>query len=285
MKKYKLIKCYPGSEELGTIATEENSTTCYNTNGFLHYSSADFKQNIEKYPEFWQEIVEKEYEILSFKDKYSNLIVYQTNLKHLYQAKNRGMKVSLDFCLNKAKEYWDIHSVKRLSDGEIFTIGDKVKCWSGIHEIKHIFLLDKDTNKIRFWMKEQIGVENVPNDNNPAGFKIDSIEKSKTPLFTTEDGVDIFDGDTYLENYNSNDKYEFSNYQRYRAVKDGEEDYSISNSNCLRFSSKEAAEAYIIVNKPCLSINDVENFKSKHYSTITKLNWLDGLKELVKTKL
>lgn len=49
----------------------------------------------------WQEVVEKDYEILSWRNKNSKTI------SHLLSGKNH-----------------EIHSVKRLSDGEVFTIGD-----------------------------------------------------------------------------------------------------------------------------------------------------------------
>ena len=70
-KKYKLIKEYPGSPELGIIAEE--------------------RYVMKDQPEYWEEVVEKDYEILISR------VVPQ-----------------------------EILSVKRLSDGEVFTIGDEV---------------------------------------------------------------------------------------------------------------------------------------------------------------
>jgi len=52
MKKFKLIKTYPGSPELGA---EVDFT------GFKQLT----QQAIE-YPEFWEQVVEKDYEILSY---------------------------------------------------------------------------------------------------------------------------------------------------------------------------------------------------------------------------
>ena len=46
MKKYKLIKTYPGSPKLGTILTHEELQYC-------------------NWNEYYQEVVEKDYEILS----------------------------------------------------------------------------------------------------------------------------------------------------------------------------------------------------------------------------
>ena len=102
------------------------------------------------------------------------------------------------------------------------------------------------------------------------------IEEVKKPLFTTEDGVDIFKGDEYLfivlnENLSSN--------------------WIIQSSVCdwdnpkkpplgkLQFSKKEKAEEYILMNKPCLSINDI---LSKLCTSTVRIN---NLKKLVKSKL
>jgi hypothetical protein len=92
------------------------------------------------------------------------------------------------------------------------------------------------------------------------GLFLNNVEKVKQPLFTTEDGVDIFKGDkTY---YVFNDltpecnsgfkckwKVRGGFYQNYQ-VNQGNEYYKV-------FSTKEKAEEYILLNKPCLSINDI----------------------------
>lgn len=81
--------------------------------------------------------------------------------------------------------------------------------------------------------------------------------KVKQLLFTTEDGVDIFEGDKYFRIVSN---FEI---QQENAIKLGEHIYK--SQNIIRFSTKEAAEEYILMNKPCLSINDVltiQNFKS-----------------------
>ena len=88
--KYILKKEYPGSPKLGNIIDNlENDW-------------------IENYPEFWQPVVEKNYEILS---------VITNNNKFIEKVYNQDATI---------EPYWKIRSVKRLSDGEIFTIGDKV---------------------------------------------------------------------------------------------------------------------------------------------------------------
>ena len=110
MKKYKLIKEYPGSNSLGTIAQP---------NDLLQH---DF---FEKYCEFWEEVVEKDYEILSYIKKGSTTCT---------TTKRRGGE--------RHDEYWNIHAVKRLSDGEIFTVGDNVEGTSTSFPIKKFEIRD-----------------------------------------------------------------------------------------------------------------------------------------------
>lgn len=97
-------------------------------------------------------------------------------------------------------------------------------------------------------------------------------EHVKQPLFTTEDGVDIFEGDIYFlvtEKYNYGIAYtrNNSNYSK-----------TLQNNN-KRFSTKEAAEEYVLLNKPCLSLKEI-----KENTTIKGLS-LKKLQKLVQQKL
>lgn len=58
MKKYRLIKEYPGSPKLGTIVESQNAVS-----GILFEGKALYF--IETSPEYWEEIVEKNYEIIN----------------------------------------------------------------------------------------------------------------------------------------------------------------------------------------------------------------------------
>ncbi len=52
MNKYKLIKEYPGSPELGTIVEEKN-----NTSNFYYFStSVVLRSHVENNAEYWQQI-------------------------------------------------------------------------------------------------------------------------------------------------------------------------------------------------------------------------------------
>ncbi len=124
MKKYKLIKKFPGSDELGTIITGSKETMYSKGLGYRNYDWV----HVEIHPEFWEEIVEKDYEILS------QTSVRVCNPKDNYKVVRNTTPV--------------IHSVKRLSDGEVFTVGDKVSREGGYFESTILSINDKFEAKI-----------------------------------------------------------------------------------------------------------------------------------------
>lgn len=63
MKKYKLIKEYPGSPKLGAefeYWTDGISEQVYNKD---YYPSFILLKTIKDYPEFWEEVVETDYKL------------------------------------------------------------------------------------------------------------------------------------------------------------------------------------------------------------------------------
>lgn len=265
MKKYKLIKEYPGSPELGTIA-EKNSIDgiAYTYAGKTIYEASSesglFQKIISTQPEFWQEIVEKNYEILSYIQIISNR-VYKKDKNGIFISDNMW---SLSAPLESHSNI-KIHSVKRLLDGEIFTIGDIVT----------ERMSDKTNVTIkRFNIHLDKLIIEVSKKSLNTTVDLMFLNKVKQPLFTTEDGVDIYDGDSYC----SISKIYFEVNSIYKKA---EEKYrnSYQLNRFLFFSTKEKAEEYIIMNKPCLSINDVLNSQDDTYFLENKL------KELVNKKL
>lgn len=123
MRKFKLIKEYPGSPKLNTVFdywTDGISEQVYNKSNNPSFISLE---TIKKYPEFWEEVVEKEYEILSFKrisDSCDMGVAYlqkSGGYLHLPALSSMWEGASLEWML-KSKEYV-INSIKRLSDGEV----------------------------------------------------------------------------------------------------------------------------------------------------------------------
>ena len=136
MKKYKLIKKFPGSDELGTIITGSKETMYSKGLGYRNYDWA----HVEIHPEFWEEIVEKDYEILS------QTSVRVCNPKDNYKVVRNTTPV--------------IHSVKRLSDGEVFSVGDKFTGYSsGGNTIKRFELRE---NTLFILTNNQGTITNTP---------------------------------------------------------------------------------------------------------------------------
>ncbi len=158
MRKFKLIKKLPfeGSPDIGYISIEklgENGAHYWNHNWF----------HPENYPEFWQEMVEKDYEILIYRSK-TNSWIFIDDPK--------------DFGRLKLSD-WEIYSILRKSDGVEFNIGDRVynpKCKSQNFTITNFYL---DCNK-----------ENLLCG--PGHINITKIEHYKEILLTTEDGYVYF---------------------------------------------------------------------------------------------
>ncbi|HSH25034.1 MAG TPA: hypothetical protein VLA13_05800 [Massilibacterium sp.] len=212
MMKYKLIKEYPNSPPEGTIVELTGDAKCICNSGYID------KNTLKENPEFWEEVVEKDYKILSFKS--------DINIVELRDApKVMGYHSTLTEKSALEDDYWNIHSVKRISDGEVFTVGDEVG--NGVY--------NGDITKFR---ETEEGLDVVVSD---AWVKdLRYIEHTKHPLFTTEDGVDIYEGDEYFVITKYMGCYGISNYT---CTKN-------KHSHYKTFSTKEKAEEWIDNNKP-----------------------------------
>lgn len=210
-KKYKLRVEYPGSHPAGTISK-------------LDYS---------RYPGVWEEITEEGYEIIHYTD--GNNIYYKSingnftiNTAHYY---------SEDWLINNN---FRIQAVRRLSDGEVFTVGEEISFGDeDIHRIECF----KEQSSNNFWA--------YYNSYLCYGANIEVLKKIDKPLFKTEDGVDIF-----------------SKYKSYYLVtKDFVIAYcSVHSEKDLEynlFSTKEAADEYVKMNKPEFSRNQISEMLNK----------------------
>lgn len=170
--KYKLIKTYPGSPKLGFILDKtwevNYPLNCYLINGLTF--------NPNNHTEFWEQVVEKDYEILSFKslEKFKH-----GHLVHMNQNNFKPEKYL------SSPNYWEIHSVKRLSDDEIFTIGDRIQYYNITGEKSHTHAISDITiyeNKIL--LNHNHGTWKSHGDFN-------KVQKIKQLLFTTEQRSEI----------------------------------------------------------------------------------------------
>lgn len=134
---------------------------------------------------------------------------------------------------SKEMEFWNIHSVKRLSDGEIFTLGDNLvysdSCLLKITSFEcenHIILINTDNGGFYF---------------------LKDAEKVKPVLFTTFDGVEVFEGDTYFSLSPSLEIFCFTAFSKDEFGKDS-----------IIFSTKIAAKNYKEQNEKKYSLSDIE---------------------------
>jgi hypothetical protein len=131
-----------------------------------------------------------------------------------------------------------IKSIKRLSDGEVFTAGDKVN--STLYDTKVNrkitgFEIRKEELLIQFEVVEKYVL------------RLDQITKPKTPLFTTEDGVDVFEDNEFT----IVQKHTFDTIHKAKYIPGYPDEW-------MYFSTKEAAEKYISENKPKYSEKDIK---------------------------
>ncbi len=291
MKQYKLIKEYPGSPKVGTIAYQTGFTS-YQTDAVT-----GFPQDIIEGNDFWKEIKEKEYEILS---------LMNTDTKNIFDDTSRGTYQGRPMYYSRTSNTWIgiqelannkqyiIHSVKRLSDGEVFTIGDKIQSKFNNSVLKGILI--KITLEDGYGQSIRIYFDNKHMHN------LNNVIHSKQPLFTTEDGVDMYkDSDYYLvctetfpaeiinnvsvQAINENDLWKIN-----MIIVDQFRVLCLHRKGIKRFSNKKAAEEYILRNKPCLSYEDVLNFMFSNPGTNAiyyKLNSVvtEHLKQVIKKKL
>jgi hypothetical protein len=269
MKKFKLIKQYPGSVELGAIRNDCGDPI--------------LQKYFTKHPEFWEEVVEKDYEILI-----SRVVTKE------------------------------ILSVKRLSDGEVFTVGYLIniignRCvritgfenpkgneyfinisngafasLSTIEKVKNPIFLTHDGKDIfdgdKLWYVNKqdhyksyfIASKNQSFFSDRMAYFLtrqeaeDYIEKNKV-LFTTEDGVNIKEGDMYYfvdTDFSIHTTKAHSGAGQYSEIK--------------YFSTVEEAHEYVMQNVKALSIKDFWEITCMSTSNFNKSAYM---RDLVKKTL
>lgn len=233
-KKYKLIKEYPGSPELGQIVAPK---TCVNEEDTNNYYWEGSWFNPKSFPEFWEEVKELEYELLSYYNPNLNTVIFRLNKDGEYRHHSTilGEKHG---CL--------IRSVKRVNDGEIFTVGDKVT----------LNYLNSDYKIRALRIDRDFMYVDAYNDDLKVGFgsNIEELVKvKKKPILTTEDKVELFEGDKYFTVFN--DEFTVRGEFLIERIKG----FNFSLSHCKFFSSREKAEEYVLMNKPSLSLNELLN--------------------------
>jgi hypothetical protein len=181
-----------------------------------------------------------------------------------YEILNYDYIEKYDTVIKRVSKKISIHSIQRLSDGEIFTVGDN--CIQG--KIQRF----NELNNL-------IGIITINDKGKENGFDISELKKNNPVLFVTEDGVDVYKGGTMV-------LLSTTNWIMHKMPVP----YSLTKSpfegvdgkrSFLYFSTEQAAEEYIILNKPLLSVEEIITYCS------SSLTWLDTetLKKAVKMKM
>ena len=256
--KYKLKQWYPTipkNWKVGDIISRRFSHYGHDVIG-ISSRILNFEE-VENNPDFWEKVAD--YEIISF--KIPGNIHWRVNL----QSNGMYDGWSKDHALNELnKGIWNIYSVKRLSDGEIFSVGDKIDCkgWFG-----NIIKFEIINNELKIFQQQQIASSKYK------PLSIQELIKFKQPLFKTEDGVDIYEGDSWI-------RVRLSDFSILGI-------YGDAIGAIKTFSTKEKAEEYVLLNKPCLSIKEIAPIFGMYHldNSRTSLERLsEKLKDLVKSK-
>ena len=226
--KYILIEEYPGSPKIGTVTEEfcnfvgDKNPRKYKIEDCIFINA----EHIENQPKFWKKFIQPDFQVIE--------IISPDG----YIAK--GKEVIYGYAYGAYPEY-KIHSIKRMSDGEIFTVGDTIvstfKSNSVIKELK-IFNDSLKINTLNGYISMPIKGSLI--------FK--SLVKLKQPLFKTEDGVDVFEGDTFAHTSGTTEPKVLVATKKHL-------NYSLPMDKL--FSTKEKAEYYVKMNKREFSRNQI----------------------------
>jgi hypothetical protein len=185
----------------------------------------------------WEEVIEKDYEILRVKNKHAE--VFRFPVDNVYD-----------------KEMFDIVKVKRLSDGEVFSVGDD----GGFGTIKGF---EEAEGKIK-------ALHYRKGDWQWLG----SLKVTHKPILTSEDGVELYEGDKAFPIYND---------ENLTILREGPVNSGIDPvENWLYFSTREAAETYRLNNAKVLSKQDIIDCITE--TSFPYVKWCK-VEELVKSRL
>jgi len=247
MKKYKLIKEYPGCKFIGLNLG--NIVKSFEYSGSIWYNESGDSSNlcinsgtVENYPEFWEEVKEKEWEIIKLKaisNPSSKPISDQFHEGKIRWSNDDNPIWKIPEELLKEKGHC-IYQIKRLSDGETFTIGDRCTPNSTNNSA---FI-----SKFEFISTDILRIQGEKEGKRYWYLDIKTINKVKEPLFTTEDGVDIYEEQgcfgVCIKEYSEDDVYKL-----YSIHSDIGWHSEPNKEYWKTFSTKEKAEQYIFNNK------------------------------------
>lgn len=191
---------------------------------------------------YWSEFVKenepkKDWEILSFYyQAQTRITAHKTSNGRFFTGGDMGTEQEM------LAAVWKINSVKRLSDKEVFTVGDNtlegvIKSFEVKGDMMIVNMKEPSASDILFL---HITIR-VP-------ITHPQLQHIKKPLFHTSDGKDIFEGDEF-----------WVVLKEWTLLSFIAKEWTMYENVLMTFSTKINAEAYLLMNKPCLSVNDLIN--------------------------
>lgn len=229
------------------------------------YRFSSSRTGIEQFKKLKGIPKEKDYEVIEMVSE-NRLSTYDDGNKMTYSDSHTWVKYFL-----AANVGWKIHSVKRLSDGEVFTIGDEVIWNLPEREGEKPFVLTSfEINEM--WKTQK---RMFCNDRNIDICYLKKVKERK-PLFTTNDGKEIFEGD----------KYWWVDTEFVVDTIDNacETSGAGGNGRNTYFSTEQRAKEYQLMNKP-IDISYQELMNRLHAYFINPKMASENLRELAKKKL
>lgn len=249
----------------------------YYKDGILKSGQCCVEIGTEPSNEIWEEVIDKDFEIKSFIGtknclEFEGRIVYKIRDKYYLESVNYD-RVSInnlsDEEILKTKR-WEIHSIQRIIDGEIFTIGDRIN-YEEDDIPSEVIIEEFQIHNNKIFINSHYNAAHLLNR------ELSNWKKSKPkPLFTTQDGYKVFRGDEYY----------FVDVEFRLSSNIATFEWKNKLSFVKYFKEKTNAEWYIFQNKPVLSYNDV--WKTLGQGKDIEANvciYKNLLQQLVKSKL
>jgi len=244
---------------------------------FINTRDKILMRELESNP-IWKEIIEEGYEILSYQSLDNPKRIFRKN-----NPLNKTLKYVSGWYCDQGTHVdpkpdtitYPIHSIERLSDGEVFELGAtaKTKTSIGTHIIRSFQIQTKlksiGIDGVVFYKGvDEIWVEW---DKDSGGNWLDKIEIVKDPIFTSEDGVEIFTGnDLFILSCNNGSITDISPVSEELKTHPFK---GVNGEGFKYFSTKKATENYVLMNRVSLSLNDVfkiyPKYKNKEPKTLT----------------
>ena len=223
----------------------------------------------------------KDWEIIQMISGYGILFDLKPNGKFAStEWPTEEFRLKEDLLENKYGKKYSIHSVRRISDQEVFSVGDEIG-WGIVGNFKTTLLSFRINNeregRLEFEYPIQ-GCGNVFCDFLDAIklHKKASIPEPKKPLLITDDNIEL---------YNNSDEIwlVYEDFSIYKATVG----HRASRPALKLYSTEQAAQEYILLNKPVLNLQDV---KTCFEEIIYKIQWSDSaffnkIAEVVQTKI